>query len=139
MREYKILDLIAETADIIADYHGMNVPYCESMDMSLFHQPIYAMLDDEEPDLGDLQFLAANNRLLPKSLKEATMEEFRAYCKEHRDEILDEIEADCKEYQDAYGDYDEDEDDGDEPTYLGGKKWDELSEHDKGVVADLEF
>ena len=26
-----------------------------------------------------------------------------------------------------------------EPTYLGGKKWDELSEHDKGVVADLEM
>ena len=23
-------------------------------------------------------------------------------------------------------------------TYLGGKKWSELSEHDKGVVADLE-
>ena len=23
-------------------------------------------------------------------------------------------------------------------TYLGGKKWDDLSEHDKGVVADLE-
>ena len=27
----------------------------------------------------------------------------------------------------------------DEPTFLGGKKWDELSEHDKGIVADLEF
>ena len=102
MREYDILYLIADTADIIADYYGMNVPYCESMDMSLFHQPILAMLDDEEPDLGDLQFLAQNNRLLPDSLAEATMDEFRAYCKEHRDEILDEIEADCKEYQNAY-------------------------------------
>ena len=68
MREYEILDLIAETADIIADYHGMNVPYCESMDMSLFHQPILAMLDEEEADLGDLQFLAQNNRLVPDSL-----------------------------------------------------------------------
>lgn len=102
MREYEILYLIADTADIIADYHGMNVPYCESMDMSLFHQPILAMLDDEEPDLGDLQFLAQNNRLLPDSLAEASLDEFKAYCKEHRDEILDEIEADCKEYQDAY-------------------------------------
>ena len=102
MREYEILDLIAETADIIADYHGMNVPYCESMDMSLFHQPILAMLDDEDPDLGDLQFLAQNNRLLPDSLAEATMDEFRAYCKGHRDEILDEIESECQDYIEAY-------------------------------------
>jgi hypothetical protein len=102
MREYEILDLIAETADIIADYHGMNVPYCESMDMSLFHQPVLAMLDDEEPDLGDLRFLAQNNRLLPKSLAEATMEQFKAYCKEHRDGILDEIESECLRYINAY-------------------------------------
>ena len=102
MREYEILDLIADTADIIADYHGMNVPYCEPMDMSLFHQPILAMLDDEEADLGDLQFLAQNNRLLPDSLAEATMDEFRAYCKEHRDEILDEIESECQNYINAY-------------------------------------
>ena len=102
MREYEILYLIADTADIIADYHGMNVPYCESMDMSLFHQPILAMLDDEEADLGDLQFLAQNNRLLPDSLAEATMDEFRAYCKEHRDEILDEIESECQNYINAY-------------------------------------
>ena len=27
----------------------------------------------------------------------------------------------------------------DEPTYLGGKKWDELSDHDKGIVSDLEM
>lgn len=102
MREYQILDLIAETADIIADYHGMNVPYCESMDMSLFHQPILAMLDDEEADLGDLQFLAENNRLLPDTLSEASLDEFRAYCKEHRDEILDEIEQECQDYINAY-------------------------------------
>ena len=102
MREYEILDLIAETADIIADYHGMNVPYCESMDMSLFHQPILAMLDDEEADLGDLQFLAENNRLLPDSLAKASLDEFRAYCKEHRDEILDEIEQECQVYINAY-------------------------------------
>lgn len=102
MREYEILDLIVETSDVIADYYGMNVPYVESMDMSLFHQPILAMLDDEEPDLGDLQFLAENNRLLPDSLAEATMDEFRAYCKKHRDEILNEIEEECQDYINAY-------------------------------------
>ena len=115
MREYEILDLIGETADIIADYHGMNVPYCESMDMSLFHQPVLAMLDDpdDQPDLGDLQFLAENNRLLPDSLSGATLDEFKAYCKEHRDSILDEIEAVCEEYTTAYekdDGYDGDED-----------------------------
>ena len=105
MREYEILDLIAETADIIADYHGMNVPYCESMDMSLFHQPILAMLDNEddgEPDLDDLQFLAANARLLPKELSLSNMTEFKRYCKEHRDKILDEIESECQTYINAY-------------------------------------
>ena len=104
MREYEILDLIGVAADAIADYYGMNVPYCESMDMSLFHQPILAMLDDEEyePDLGDLQFLAENNRLLPDSLAKASLDEFRAYCKEHRNEILNEIEQECQDYINAY-------------------------------------
>lgn len=100
MREYEILDLISETADIIAEHYGHNVPYCESMDMSLFHQPVLAMLDDpeDEPDLGDLQFLAANGRILPNYLKEATLDEFKAYCEEHRDEILGEIERECNNY-----------------------------------------
>ena len=112
MREYEILDLIAESADAIAEHFGHNVPYCESMDMSLFHQPILAMLDDpkDQPDLGDLQFLAENNRLLPDSLAKASLDEFRAYCKEHRDEILDEIEGDCREYLIAYSEYDEEDD-----------------------------
>lgn len=104
MSEYQILDLISETADVIADYHGMNVPYAESMDISMFHEPIYAMLDDEEyePNLNNLQFLAANNRLLPDTLKESDMDEFKEYCKEHRNKILDEIENDCNEYQKVY-------------------------------------
>jgi hypothetical protein len=105
MKEYEILDFIAETADIIVEHFGHDVPYCESMDMSLFHQPILAMLDDEEedePDLGDLQFMAENGRILPKSLAKATMEEFKAYCREHRDEILDEIESECQDYINAY-------------------------------------
>ena len=90
------------------------------------------MLDDDEegePDLGDLQFMAENGRILPRSLAKATMEEFKAYCKEHRDEILDEIESECRNYIDGYSD---------EPTYLDGRTWDELSEHDKGVISDLE-
>ena len=131
MREDDILDLIAETAAAIADYCGMNVPYCESMDMSLFHTPVYAMMDDydfndfieeeartwnESKDkyledyLSDLHFLAENNRILPDSLEDASLEEIRAYCEEHRDEILDEIEEECNNYLEAYSDYDEDDD-----------------------------
>jgi hypothetical protein len=60
------------------------------------------MLDEDEPDLGDLQFLAENNRLLPDSLAKASLDEFRAYCKEHRDEILDEIQQECQDYINAY-------------------------------------
>lgn len=102
MREYSILELISNTADIISNCHGMNVSYCESMDMSLFPQPVLAMLDNKNPNLSDLRFLAQNNRLLPDTLAEATIDEFRAYCKEHRDEIMDEIEAECNDYQTAY-------------------------------------
>ena len=102
MNEYEVLDLIAETADAIADHYGMNVPYCESMDMSLFHEPILAMLEDDEAYLDDLQFLASNGRLLPEELQDATMGQFQEYCKEHRREILDEIEQECRAYLDAY-------------------------------------
>lgn len=102
MREFEILYLIEETADAIAEHFGHDVPYCESMDMSLFHQPIMVLLDDDDADLDDLQFMASNNCILPDSLAEATMDEFRAYCKEHRDEILDEIESECQDYIEAY-------------------------------------
>ena len=97
--EYDVLSLLDDTAEVIADHYGHNVPYCESMDMSLFPQVVYAMLDGEKPDLGDLQFLAQNGRLLPKELADATLDEFRAYCREHRKELLSEIAFECEQYQ----------------------------------------
>ena len=103
MTEYQILALIEETADIISDNKGMNVSYCESMDMSLFPVVVETMLGDEqEGDLDDLHFLAENHRLIPEEYREATIEEIRAYLLEHRDESLDEIESDCRDY---LGDY----------------------------------
>lgn len=101
MKEYEILSLIDETADIIAEHYGHNVPYCESMDMSLFPQIVYAMLDEEDPYLGDLQFLAFNGRILPEELSEATLDEFRTYCREHKDLLLKEIEVECRCYQEG--------------------------------------
>jgi hypothetical protein len=131
MREYEVLGLFDMAADLIDESCGMNVPYTESLDMSLLHEPIYLMLDREDGvDLGDLQFLATCDHSLPVTLATATMDQFKAYCKEHREEILDYIEDICRGYIREYSD---------EPTYLDGRTWDELSEHDKGVIADLEM
>ena len=100
--EYDMLDYLNETADIIADRYGMNVPYCESMDMTLFPVIVYTILDeldDEEGALDDLQFLAENGRIFPEELSNATLDEFKAYCKEHKEEILAEIESECEYYR----------------------------------------
>lgn len=104
MTEHEILDLIEDTADIIAENHGMNISYCESMDMSLFPVVVETMLGyvEQEGDLDDLHFLAKNGRLIPEEYKDSTIEEIRAYLLEHKQEILDEIETDCRYYQ---GDY----------------------------------
>ena len=131
MREYEVLSLFDTACNLIDKSCGRNVPYTESMDMSLLHQPIYLMLDKEDGiDLGDLQFLASCDHSLPVTLATATMDQFKAYCKEHREEILDYIEGICLGYIREYSD---------EPTYLDGRTWGELSDHDKGVVADQEM
>ena len=139
--EYYILGLLDEAADLIAEGHFMNVSYCESMDMDLLPQVVNLLLGhDSEVHLDDLQFLAWNNNLFPESLQQGTLEEFRAYANEHKDEILKDIQRTCEDYIEEYSEYvDADDNDDDEPTYLDGRTWDELSEHDKGVVADLEM
>lgn len=137
--EYYILGLLSEAADLIAEAHFMNVSYCESMDMDLLPQVVNLLLGhDSKVRLDDLQFLAWNNNLFPESLQQGTLEEFRAYANEHKDEILKDIQRTCEGYIEEYSEY-VDSDDNDEPTYLDGRTWDELSEHDKGVIADLEM
>ena len=107
MTEYEILDLIEETADIIADRCGMDVPYCESMDMTLFPVVVETMLGQEqEGDIDDLHFLAVNGRLIPEEYKDASLEEIRAYLIQNKDDILSEIESDCRDYQGEYEDCD---------------------------------
>ena len=103
MTEYEVLNLIEETADIIAEKHGMNVSYCESMDMTLFPVVVETMLGNvQDGDLDDLHFLAENGRLIPKEYADAGIAKIRGYLLEHKQEILDEIEQDCRSYQ---GDY----------------------------------
>lgn len=114
MKEYDILEMIEETSAMIAFACGMDVPYAESMDMDSFPHIIYAILDEndpyaEEPDIDTLRFLAENGRLLPESLENAGLDAFRAYCREHADELMDEIEEECTGYQEEYEEYEEEE------------------------------
>ncbi len=103
MTEYEILDLIEETADIIAEKHGMNVSYCESMDMTLFPVVVETMLGNvQDGDLDDLHFLAENGRLIPKEYADAGIARIRGYLLQHKQDILDEIEEDCRAYQSDY-------------------------------------
>jgi hypothetical protein len=105
MDEYGILNLIEETADVISEKHGMNVTYCESMDMDLFPVVVEVILDSYSEDelierdvLGDLHFLAENGRLIPEEYKDASYQEIREYLLAHKEEILADIENDCKWY-----------------------------------------
>ena len=108
---------IDEVAELIADAKGHNVPYCESMDVSLL--PIVVDIADEDREtsdildaynaseddiLGELQFLACNGRVLPKDLAKAGFEEFRTYVKANRGDVLAEIEKIFQNYYDCYSD-----------------------------------
>ena len=81
-------------ADAIADYYGYNVPYCESMDVSLLWMVPALVLDDgtvDEDHLEDLQFLASNGRVFPKTLEHASLDEFREYTLAHSEELLSSV------------------------------------------------
>ena len=114
MDAYDVLALVEETAEIIAEGHGMNVSYCESMDMDMFTAVCMAIIDDEDVDVGDLHFLAENGRLIPKRYAKSSLEEIREYLIANKDEILAEIKEDCERYQEEYEDLDEEDWDEDE-------------------------
>lgn len=112
----EVMNLIDKAADAIAEAQGMNVNYCESMDMDLFPVVVKVIGDDYDEDeiegvLSDLRFLAMNGRLIPEELKDATYEEIQAYLIENKEEILEEIAGDCLWYIDEYSDCGEDDDD----------------------------
>lgn len=110
----ELIELINETASLIAEAKGHNVPYCESMDVSYLPLIIDIagdagtenILNDydasEENLLGDLRFLARNGRVLPESLAEADLETFRAYAKGHKDELFREIQEIFEDYKKCY-------------------------------------
>lgn len=103
-RAQEVLYLLDDTADIIADRCGMNVPYTESLDMSLLPQLVFAIMDKPrcQPELRYLQFLAQNNRIIPKTIAGCTFEEIKQYCKDNSEEILKKIEEECRQYRSRY-------------------------------------
>lgn len=89
-----IIDTGDALADIIADERGMNVSYCDSMDMDLVGFLGRCLEDESEIDVlyDSLQFYAENERALPKYLSAASAEELKDYFRKNRNAILAEAE-----------------------------------------------
>ena len=106
-----INERIDKVANLIAGHYGHNVPYCESMDMSLFPVVVAMCSDELEKEIKecykdypeslteDLRFLAVNGRLLPKTLKDASLDEFRNHIRKNQKGILDEIAKELTRYE----------------------------------------
>lgn len=102
---------ITEIANAVAN---PNLSYCASIDLGDAFPAIIqlgmsgeeiASLDEPFPDdklLETLRFLAENGRLFPKSLKEASLDEFRAYLKENEEAIFSTIKEEAEKYYEEY-------------------------------------
>ena len=93
--KHELADRLDTIFNEIAEEAGMNISYTESMDGSLFPE-VVSLAMDEDADLGDLRFLAQNDRIFPKSLGHASLEEFREYIHAHEREVLAEVEAEAE-------------------------------------------
>lgn len=92
---------------IASDKYGHDIPYALSMDGSYLHLVIGLTFDDEQRNefftvgndcLEGLRFMAENNRGLPDSLANASLDEFLAYASEHEDDILSAVRWIALEY-----------------------------------------
>lgn len=110
----EVLRRIERLSDVIASSCGMNVPYPESMDMSLFPVVVSMASDDLEKELmenynsqeevvDELRFLAENGRLLPKELEKASLDSFRKHIRQNQASVFQMISADLDAYEDQYG------------------------------------
>ena len=95
----QLWNYIMNVIGLCADTYGHNVQYTVSMDCSYIPDILRLFLtDDDEIDskqesfLDGLHFLADNGRILPKKLKNASLEEIRDYVYEHDRNILGKIE-----------------------------------------------
>lgn len=92
---------VSEIAGAIA---SPNLSYCASIDMGDAF-PAIIMLGLSETDdnlLETLRFLAENNRFFPEPMKEASLDEFRAYLKENEETIFTTIKEEAEAYYKEY-------------------------------------
>lgn len=114
-KRQKVWDDMDAIAEAVAEEAGQNLPYCPSIDFSVFPYLVALLFDEEQRkangcdflDQGDetlntLRFLADNGRLIPTTLKGADMETYEKYIRYHEDGILDEIREDIEGYYEEY-------------------------------------
>lgn len=91
----------AVLGDEIAEAHGHNVTYCESMDMDLIGLICDCVNDEDYIDrvFDDLRFYACHGRGLPEELDEASAEEFKEYFRKYRATVLCAAEDIIDEYR----------------------------------------
>lgn len=102
--------------DAVTDAYGMNVPYVPSINFSVFPTVIELAFTPEERErliqrplpekeaLDILQFLAANGNKFPQDMRNASLDAFKVYIAEHRDEIIRDIRENLEfDYEDATG------------------------------------
>lgn len=109
-----LLSLDSKITEIANAVANPNLSYCASIDLGdafpaviqlgMSNEEI-ASLDEIFPDedlLGTLRFLAENGRFFPKSMKEASLDEFRAYLKENEEKIFSTIKEEAEKYYEEY-------------------------------------
>ena len=104
----KLLEDINLAADIVAEEKGMNIDYCESMDLGEVFPAIAEMaahpneLKNEEYILDTLRFVSDEHSIFPKEMETASLEQFKEYFDEHYQEILISIREDVDRYLSEY-------------------------------------
>ena len=100
-----LLDDISRAADAVAEARGMNVPYCESIDLGDVFPAIvkFALYPDnlgenEESILDTLHFVSEQGSIFPKEMKTASVEQFKEYFDQHYQELLIMVRNDVDHY-----------------------------------------
>ena len=100
-----LLEDIRRAADAVAEARGMNVSYCESMDLGdVFPAIVEFALDpdnlgeNEDNILGTLRFVSNDESIFPKEMKTASLEQFKEYFDHHYQELLVMVRIDVDHY-----------------------------------------
>lgn len=101
----RLLYDIKRAAGAVAQAQGMNVTYCESMDLGEVFPAIARFAlnpddlgKDEEDILGTLHFVSDEGSIFPKEMKAASVEQFKEYFDQHYKELLVTVRNDVDHY-----------------------------------------